>query len=108
MAVAVVHVSRRPRRRMPSRLLRVRPDGIRAERCPGEHGEHRLGTGRDRQQNLSGKVGTPRTPFNLGDGNYHTYRLDYYTDHLIAYIDGVLQDTITQAQVNAAFGPQTA
>ena len=64
------------------------------------------GPGAAAQQNLSTKVGTPRTPFNLGDGNYHTYRLDYFTDHLSAYIDGVLQYTITQAQVNAAFGPQ--
>lgn len=64
------------------------------------------GPGATVQQNLSTKVGTPRTPFNLGDGNYHTYRLDDFTDHLSAYIDGVLQYTITQAQVNAAYGPQ--
>jgi len=65
------------------------------------------GPGATAQQNLSTKVGAARTPFNLGDGNYHTYRLDYFTDHLNAYIDGVLQYTITQAQVNAAFGAQT-
>ena len=64
------------------------------------------GPGAIAQQNLSAKTGTTRTPFNLGDGNYHTYRLDYFTDHLDAYIDGVLQYTITEAQVNAAFGPQ--
>ena len=64
------------------------------------------GPGATAQQNMSAKVGTPRTSFNLGDGNYHTYRLDYFTDHLSAYIDGALQYTITQAQVNAAYGPQ--
>ena len=74
---------------------------------PGNTESTAWGPGATAQQNLSNKVGTPRTPFNLGDGNYHTYRLDYFTDHLSAYIDGNLQYTITQAQVNAAFGPQT-
>jgi hypothetical protein len=64
------------------------------------------GPGATAQQNLSSKAGPARTPFNLGDGNYHTYRLDYFTDHLSAYIDGDLQYTITEAQVNAAFGAQ--
>ena len=73
---------------------------------PGNTRSTAWGPGATAQQNLSAKVGTPRTPFNLGDGKYHTYRLDYFTDHLSAYIDGILQYTITQAQVNAAFGPQ--
>jgi hypothetical protein len=65
------------------------------------------GPGAAAQQNLSAKVGTPRTPFSLGDGKYHTYRLDYYTNQLVASVDGVPQYSITQAQVNAAFGAQT-
>lgn len=65
------------------------------------------GPGATAQQNLSSKVGTARTPFNLGDGKYHSYRLDYFTDHLAAYIDGILQYTIMQSQVNAAYGVQT-
>ena len=65
------------------------------------------GPGATAQQNLTAKVGTTQVPFNLGDGKYHTYRLDYFTDHLDASIDGVLQYTITEAQVNAAYGAQT-
>ena len=65
------------------------------------------GPGASAQQNLSAKTGGSGPAFGLGDGNYHTYRLDYFTDHLSAYIDGNLQYTITQAQVNAAYGAQT-
>lgn len=64
------------------------------------------GPGATAQQNLSTKTGGSGPPFNLGDGKYHTYRLDYFPDHLSAYIDGTLQYTITQAEVNAAYGPQ--
>ena len=66
------------------------------------------GPGASAQQNLSAKAtGGSGPAFNLDDGKYHTYRLDYYPDRLAAYIDGVLQYEITEAQVNAAFGPQT-
>ena len=65
------------------------------------------GPGATAQQNLSAKAtGGSGPAFNLGDGQYHKYRLDYYTDRLEAHVDGVLQYTITQAEVNAAYGPQ--
>ena len=64
------------------------------------------GPGASAQQNLSAKTGGSGPAFNLGDGKYHTYRLDYHPTYLAAYIDGNLQYTITQSQVNAAFGTQ--
>jgi hypothetical protein len=64
------------------------------------------GPGAGAQQNLSARTGGSGPAFNLGDGQYHKYRLDYHPDHLDAYIDGNLQYSITQALVNAAFGPQ--
>lgn len=63
------------------------------------------GPGASDQQNMSAKAGLNTTSKNVSDGSFHVYRLDFYPTHIDAYIDGALFTTITQAEVNAAFGP---
>jgi hypothetical protein len=39
--------------------------------------------------------------FNVGDGNYHVFRLDYLENTINVYIDGVLNSSTTSAQTGA-------
>ena len=70
----------------------------------GYSAETAWGPGSSVQENLSSATSNPGPSFNVGDGNYHVFRLDYYEDELQAFVDGELNYTITQAQVNSAYG----